>query len=478
MGVTGTTHLAYSSDSRASEGTATSVRFPEQPRELTRLDRIGLLVLLVAFVVFSGVVQFRCALAPSRRLGDWNVFARAAWAARTGGDLYAIADDNGFHYLYPPAFAVLLAPLADAPAGESRAGLLPYPLTVLYWYFFNLACLVIAAHWLASALEAVSAANVRPSIASRRWWALRVWPVVACLPNVGHTLMRGQVGLLLLLFLSGMIAGVVRGHRLRAGVWLACAVCLKVIPALLLVYPLLRRDLRLLAGCGLGLVAGLAVVPAAAHGPRQTWDDYRHWYRVMLAPVVAGGDDTSRARELHDVTGTDSQSFLAMLHNTLHLDRATRPRQASLRVRLAAIALSGAALLALILAFRRCDPHDWLANIFLIAGLTDLMLLASPVCHLHYFCLSLPLVAALFAAAWEGAASPRLGVGLGAFAGVNVLANSVPHFPGMEVARDIGLAGYSGVLAICVAVGTLYHRRWRPSAAAPRRAESRLREAA
>ncbi|HWB09308.1 MAG TPA: glycosyltransferase family 87 protein [Pirellulales bacterium] len=478
MGVTGKTHLAYSSSSHARE--ARSIRFPEQPRGLTRLDRVGLVTLLVAFVVFSGVVQFRCALWPNRRLGDWNVFARAAWAARTGSDLYAITDDNGFHYLYPPAFAVLLAPLADAPAGESRAGLLPYPLTVLYWYFFNVGCLVIAVHWLATALETVSAAGIRPSISTRRWWALRVWPVVVCLPTVGHTLMRGQVGLVILLFLSGMVASLVGGNRVRAGGWLACAICLKVIPALLLAYPLLRRDLRFLAGCGLGLVVGLAAIPVAARGTQQTWNDYRQWYRVMLAPVVAGGDDTSRARELHDVTGTDSQSFLAMLHNTLHLDRATRPRQASAAVRLAALGLSATALLGLIVAARRCDRHDPLADVILVAGLTELMLLASPVCHLHYFCLSLPLVAALFASAWEDVASPRLGPRLSTFAAANVLANSVPHFPGMEVARDIGVAGYSGVLLICVAVGVLWHRGQRVGlpAAAPRLAEALLREAA
>jgi hypothetical protein len=475
MEVTGTMQAAYS---RARDG-ASFPPFPEQPKKLTRLDRFGLLTLFIAFIVFAGVVQVRGALL-NRRVGDWNVFARAAWAARTGGDLYTIADDNGFHYLYPPTFAILVAPLADAPAGESRAGLLPYPLTVLYWYFFNVACLALATHWLANTLETASSgrANVELSFTTRRWWALRVWPMLACLPTIGHTLMRGQVGLVLLLFVSGMMACVVDRRRLRAGGWLAGAICLKVIPALLVVYPLLRRDVRLLAGCGLGLVVGLAAIPVAARGPRQTWDDYRHWYRVMLAPVVAGGDDTSRARELHDVTGTDSQSFLAMLHNALHLERATRPRQASPAVRLTSLALSAGALLALVFAYRRCDRNDVLADIVLIAGLTELMLLASPVCHLHYFCLSVPLVAAVFAVAWEGTASPRLSPALGVFVGANLVANILPHFPGMEVVRDIGLAGYAGVLLLCVAVGILWQRRVRRSAAAPAAGESPALKAA
>jgi alpha-1,2-mannosyltransferase len=458
MSVTGMTQTAYSSDSPSDNGPLV-VRIGEQPDRLNRFDRVGLVVLAAVFVLFSGLVQYRSALYPPRRLGDWNVFARAAWAARTGGDLYAIADDNGFHYLYPPTFAILLAPLADAPAGAPRAGLLPYPLTVLYWYFFNLTCLALAAHWLASVLEEATrrCGDVRPLV-SRRWWGLRVWPVLACLPPIGHTLMRGQVGVLLLLFLSGMIANVVRGRGARAGGWLACAICLKVIPALLLVYPLLRRDRRFLAGCGLGLLAGLVVIPVAARGPRQAWADYRQWNQVMLAPAFGGNDDTSRASEVLDVTATDSQSFLAMLHNTIHLDRPTRPRQASRPVRFAALVMSAAALASLILAWRRCGRDNLLATAVFLSALIEVMLLASPVCHLHYFCLSAPLIAVLLANAWRHSASPKFGLPMAVLTAVNLAANTVPHFPGMEVSRDIGLAGYSAVLLITISVVILWRR--------------------
>lgn len=460
MSVTGKTQTAYSSELPATPALSV-VRFGEPPDQLNRFDRVGLTALAAAFVIFSGLVQFRSALYPPRRLGDWNVFARAAWAARTGGDLYEIADDNGFHYLYPPSFAILLAPLADAPTGASRSGLLPYPLTVLYWYFFNVACLIVATHWLASALEEATGRALQPFV-SRRWWGLRVWPVLACLPPIGHTLMRGQVGVLLLLFLSGMIASVVRGRSARAGAWLACAICLKVIPALLLVYPVLRRDTRFVAGCMLGLLTGLVIIPVAARGPRQAWDDYRQWNRLMLAPAIGGNNDTSRAREVLDVTATDSQSFLAMLHNTLHLDRETRPRKASGTVRFGALGLSAAMLTLLILAWRRSSRNDSLSTVILLGGLVEVMLLTSPVCHLHYFCLSIPLIAALLAANWEHYGANRLGPRLAALIGFNLAANIIPHFPGMEVSRDIGIAGYAGVLLIVISAVVLW-RRARPA---------------
>jgi len=429
------------------------------PERLGRLDRISLASLAIAFLVFGGLVQIRSALLP-RRLGDWNVFARAAWAARTGHDLYDVSDDNGFHYLYPPTFAILLGPLADSPPNESHDGLLPYPVTVLYWYFLNVGCLALAAHWLASALEESSPSfrRYQPSPADRRWWGLRLWPALACLPPIGHTLMRGQVGVLLLLLLSGMIVSAVRGRSVRAGGWLACAICLKVIPALLLVYPIFRRDFKFLGGCLAGLLVGLVAVPVAARGVRQTCDDYRRWNQVMLAPAIANGSDTSRAQEVLNVTATDSQSLLAMFHNTWFLDRDTRPKQAAPLTRMLSLA-SSALLLLVWLAMMRRSRQDAASTVLLLGTLIEVMLLASPVCHLHYFCLSVPLVAGLFAIGWEHSTAPRLGKWLGALVVVNLGANVVPHFPGMEVWRDVGLAGYAALVLVAAAAVVLWRRK-------------------
>ena len=430
---------------------------------LTRLDRLALAALAIAFLIFGGLVQIRSSLLP-RHCGDLKVFSRAAWAVRTGHDLYDISDDNGFHYLYPPTFAVLLAPLADAPAGESREGLLPYPSTVLYWYFFNVVCLLLSAHWLASALEESSPATqtCQSSPADRRWWGLRLWPVLACLPPIGHTLSRGQVGVFLLLLLSGMIVSVVRGKSGRAGLWLAAAISIKVIPALLLVYPLFRRDYRFLGACLAGLLVGLVGIPVAARGARQTLEDYRRWNEVMLAPSLARGTDTSRADEVLNVTATDSQSFLAMIHNTWYLNRETRPKQASAITRWSSRAAAGALLAAWLLLLRRQKRRDAAATVLLLGALIEVMLLASPVCHLHYFCLSVPLIAGLFAIAWEHSAAPRLGMRLGALVFLNIFANVVPEVPGMEVWRDIGLAGYAAIFLFVAAAVVLWRRTGSP----------------
>ena len=435
---------------------------PNSPRfaSLTRWERVGLWLFFTVIAGFSAVVLLRSALLP-RRMGDWNVFARAAWAVRVGGDLYDVTDDNGFHYLYPPLFAILLTPLADAPEGMARPWMLPYPATVAIWYALNILFTILAMHWLASALEQATLRPELPPPESRRWWRLRMWPALACLPAIGHTLVRGQVGLLLLLLLCGMLVALMRGRSFQAGCWLAGAICLKVIPAFLLIYPLWRRDGRCLAGCTAGLLLGLIVIPVAARGPTRTWEDYRKWNEVMLMPAAGAGHDQSRARELLDVTATDSQSISAAIHNTIFLERATRPRQSPSWIRYAALGLVALLTITTLAVSRRTDPRDGEAIALTIGALIFVMLAASPVCHLHYFCLSAPLVMALLAAVNGRAANLGLSKGLAALLTLNIVGLAIPHFPGMEVLRDVGAALYVSLALWAVSLAALVGR-WTP----------------
>ena len=439
-----------------------SLRFPK----LSHWERVGLWLFFTVLAGFSALVLLRSALLP-RRMGDWNVFTRAAWAVRAGGDIYDVTDDNGFHYLYPPLFAILLSPLADAPEGVARTWMLPYPATVAIWYALNVLFTLLAMHWLASALEQSTLRSDLPPPASRRWWRLRMWPVLACLPAIGHTLVRGQVGLLLLLLLCGMLVALMRGRSFQAGCWLASAICLKLIPAFLLVYPLWRRDGRCLAGCAAGLLLGLIVIPVAARGPERTWQDYRKWNEVMLLPATGAGHNQSRARELLDVTATDSQSISAAIHNTIFLDRNTRPRHSPAWIRYASLGIVGLLTIATLAVSRGTDPNDGVAMTLTFGALILVMLAASPVCHLHYFCLSAPLVMGLLAAANDSAANLSLGKGLGSLLTLNIVGLAIPHFPGMEVLRDVGAALYVSLALWAVSLAALAARRAPGRRAAP-----------
>ena len=71
-------------------------------------------------------------------------------------NIWAIDARSGhqiWHYHYPPLLAVLAAPLADAPPGADRSGLLPFAVSVALWYVLSVGCLAAGVHALASALE-------------------------------------------------------------------------------------------------------------------------------------------------------------------------------------------------------------------------------------------------------------------------------------------------------------------------------------
>jgi uncharacterized membrane protein len=110
--------------------------------------------------------------------------------------------------------------------------------------------------------------------------------------------MRGEVNLLLLALLCAWVVAMQRDRPLRAGAWLAAAICLKVIPVFLLLLPLWRRNAKVVVGCIVGLIAGMLVIPAAYFGVGRTAAYYREWNQVLVQPALVGGTDQSRAREL------------------------------------------------------------------------------------------------------------------------------------------------------------------------------------
>jgi alpha-1,2-mannosyltransferase len=432
---------------------------------LRRGEQFALLALFAAFVVFAGLVEFRSAFQHTRK-GDLNVFLRAGWAIRAGVDPYAVTDDNGFHYHYPPLLAILAAPLADPPAGAERAAMLPYAVSVAVCYVLNVLFLAFAVHRLAGALEETTTGPFRLiwSRGSRGWWALRLMPMLACLIPIGHTLMRGQVNLLLLALFAGFLADLLRGQPFRAGLWLAGAICVKIIPAYLLLLPLWRRDGRCLAGCAAGLGIGLVLVPLMVLGPARTRDCYREMVQTVLLPGMGAGADASRAEELTNQTATEGQSILTALHNTLHANAATRPPKASPAVRLVSHLLGGLLTLTTLWAFGWRRRGDGVDLVLFFSALVLNMLLISPVCHLHYFSLALPLVMALLVERWRHHEALTWSGPLWVLLGVNALANLLPNLPNMNLLRDCGSAMYGSLLLWLTAIVLLRQHRLRISA--------------
>jgi hypothetical protein len=452
-------------------------------RPLTRVEKVLVGLILFGWVAFGCLVEYRSAFL-RRRMGDVGVYFRAGWAVRTGGrSLYSLTDDNGWHYHYPPLFAILCSPLADPPTrdltrtvsatvgvGGTPAGplmavttlascpsplepdlswSLPFPVSVAIFYALNLLCLGGAAHLLASALERHSQVFgvSKISFDVRRWWWLRLLPVFLCLPPIGHTLVRGQANVFLLLAMCGALAASLNGRKFSAGFWLSGAICLKLFPGYLLLLPLWRRDLRYLVGCASGLLLGLVLIPVLALGPEMTLRCYSEQFECLVRPGLnLGGDASARAKELIEATATDNQAFQALIHNGMHPNREQRPDIAAPWVGKAHWLLGAVLTGVTLLAIRRGERgagNSTLKEAIGFSALVLLMVLLSPVCHLHYMTLAVPMLTCLMAVALERDRVDGWFFGtLGLFV-VFLAANIVPLLPGMEFFRDVGLAGYS-----------------------------------
>ena len=442
---------------------------PMQATErLNKLERSALALLVLVVLGFCVLVEIRSAFL-TRRMGDLGCYLRGAWAVRAGEDMYGVTDDNKWHYNYPPFLAIVLTPLADPPRGYDTTGYVPYGLSAAIFMVLNIAFLIYAVHTLASALESSSADDsfrTQPRYC-RRWWTLRLWPVLVCLPPLAQTVNRGQVNHIVIALLCAFMAGLLRGQRLRAGVFLALAISIKIIPAYLLVYPVWKRDRRTLAGCALGLFLALVAVPVLALGPQRTVDQYERYATVLFGPLFQVTDDTTRQDELLGMNATDSMGLKHAMHNWMYYDlRWQRPKEYHPAVvwtyRIAGVLMT---FLTLWPGTLHSVRRPW-RDLQQFSALIVLMVVFAPVSHLHYYAFCLPLVMCLFAARWEGRADVSPGWGLGLLCAWWFAANLLPSVPDWDRLKDLCLALFGTLPVWVVAVVQLWRHPAVPAAGA------------
>jgi hypothetical protein len=413
---------------------------------LSRGEKAGLVVFLLLILGFGVLVEFRSAFLQKRKT-DLNVYLRAAWALRAGENPYDFTTFGESHYNYPPLLAILLIPLANKPSGTDGPDTFPFAVSTALWYILGVLAVAWSTHLLATALEQVSldaAVGSQPR-GCRRWWLLRVIPLLVCLPGIARTLALGQVDLLVLLLVCGTIAAALRGRSWRAGFCLAGAICIKLIPAFLLLYPLWRRDARWLAGSALGLALGWGVLPAVMLGPARAWDYHHKWTQVVVLPSLGCGEDRSRETDLTGMARVHNQSLVGIFHAFRHPLRNLRPARPSLITGAAAL-LVGAVLtfLTLLAVGRRADDRGEV--VIGLGSLVAVMLLVAPVCHPHYFCHWLPLVSGLLGRELERCGGRGIGLGTVLLFAAILVANTLTSIPGLEVLRECGVATMGGIV--------------------------------
>jgi alpha-1,2-mannosyltransferase len=408
---------------------------------LLRRDRLFLALFVVLTIGVGVLTELRSAYM-LRRHTDLGVYLRASWAIREGLDHYTVTDINGWHYTYPSLLAIVMVPFAEAPPGHPQpAWAVPYPVTVALWYLLSVILSLWSVHHLCQALEDTHPDGPRPAApGGRRFWWTRMWPLWICIPAIGSTLVRGQTNLILLALLTGFIAAAIRGRRATAGWWLAGATCLKVIPALLILYPLVRRDWRMLGHFVLAMIVGNVVIPVVALGPERALTTTVTFVNQTILPGLTTKPG-ALSRELTDMTGTDNQSIRSIIHTVVNWSANPRPPVASASTKLAHAAISLVLVVWTFRAARRIADERY-RTLFLLSGLVIVMVAITPVNHTHYMALAVPAVLGLVHWDLEKRGKFVWGPALVLVMTLHMLSGiypRLPFLPGFQAARDLGV---------------------------------------
>jgi hypothetical protein len=439
----------------------------------TPLEAAGIIVVVVLICVFCVAIERRTAFRkpPNPPMTDLDVYLRSAWAVRTGRDIYQVCDQNNWHYVYPPLVAICFVPLAAPPpdSPEWRDEYTPPGLSVAIWYFLSIACVVFAVQGLAAAIEGrrnIIAFPPKPAGEKRMYWALRLIPVVVALPAIMTSLNRGQMESLTLFLIAMSILAAVRGRQIRAGLWLGAAICIKLLPAFLVLYPLWRRQWRFVAACAAGAAFGLLIIPSLVFGPTRTASYYLEYAHVMVLPSMGWGGDRSRLEELIRLNGGDGESILTSIHNASYrqLPRDARPQEATPAVRVLSIGI-GLALLAATLWAAGREPRDSGVGAVLFFGLLILdLLLNTPKSHSHYYCLIVPLVMGIVAAEWRRAGRDHISWPVIAVLVIYFCVDMIARLSWADYTiRDLGIPTMAALLLWLVGAACLARLRAQPA---------------
>ncbi len=184
-----------------------------------------------------------------------------------GKDIYSVDSPDSPVHLHPniPVVPILLTPLARLSPRAAAA-------------IVNLLKILLVLASLRMLWE-VAAHKLQPPAA----WAVALgvlWAMLAIVADVQH----GNTNTIVLAGISLHLWLYRRGRDLLAGSSLALAICLKMTPALFVLYWLYQRNWKLLGGVLIALVVLGVIIPAAALGPSHACELTDHWLHNLIVP--------------------------------------------------------------------------------------------------------------------------------------------------------------------------------------------------
>ena len=228
----------------------------------------------------------------SKHRTDLTVYTEAGAAFFDGRNPYEVSNPRGWMYLYPPLFAILMAPLHHLQ--PQWQGVVWYFLSLaMAWGCYRETCLLLNHSGAQESLQE------KGGVKTFRWIVFAV--ITAILFPVLDCLQRGQVGILILYLLLLGLRLVLEENSWRkpllGGIVLALPVVFKVLPILpvafllflLLVSQVQKRkipaDTPRLLGAVAGVLAGfflfVFLVPAMFIGWKSNAENLKTWWRVI-----------------------------------------------------------------------------------------------------------------------------------------------------------------------------------------------------
>lgn len=197
---------------------------------------------------------------------------------------------------YLPAVSRLMTLLAWMP--QTVAGVV--------WLGLNLAALLALAR-----LTAIHFMGAAP----REWPPAALAALCALILPWYWEVRLNQINLLTLLLLLASFVHWRQGRSLLSGFWLGWAILLKLTPALLLAWFLLKRQARTCAAAGVTVLLCGPVSDLAVFGPGHTADLYRAWWRAAVIDGSPRGNILAQ-REMDWRNQSTAAVFSRWLHTT------------------------------------------------------------------------------------------------------------------------------------------------------------------
>lgn len=295
---------------------------------------------------------------------DFTSYLLSAKALWTGGDPYHTG--TKFEYIYPLFLAFLVVPLSA----------IPYWLANLIWFCLGAGSFL----FMCRAIPKTAAFGTDEDAAGRGIIVTAVVVAVLFSP-LQNGFLNGQANLIVLFCCTMFLVCYRRGSWVAAAAWLGAAIAIKIVPGILVVFLLVRREYRIVAWTAV-FAAFFCCVPAVLAGEKIV-DFYRYYWEHFLRDSAQG--IVPRNGMFFGLRGT-----LEYFMPAIRRPGAERVADA---VRVVSQLISLSAIVAIDLAGRKSRRRDvWAFSTYLVG-----CLLLSPTAEIHHLVFAMPAISLLAA---------------------------------------------------------------------------------